>query len=78
VTHYMLDTNIISDLIKDPQGRAAQRIVNVGEDNICTSINIAAARPGGIRQTLPFPPSPRHRMELLPERSVDLCDPGSS
>lgn len=37
----MLDTNIISDLIKNPQGRAAQRIANVGEDNICTSIIVA-------------------------------------
>lgn len=37
----MLDTNIISDLIKNPQGRAAQRIAKVGEDNICTSIIVA-------------------------------------
>jgi len=38
----MLDTNIVSDLVKNPQGRAAQRIANVGEDNICTSIIVAA------------------------------------
>jgi tRNA(fMet)-specific endonuclease VapC len=38
----MLDTNIISDLIRDPQGRAAKRIAKVGEDNICTSIIVAA------------------------------------
>jgi len=38
----MLDTNIISDLIRNPQGRAARQIVNVGEDNICTSIIVAA------------------------------------
>jgi tRNA(fMet)-specific endonuclease VapC len=38
----MLDANIISDLIKNPQGRAAKRIANVGEDNICTSIIVAA------------------------------------
>jgi tRNA(fMet)-specific endonuclease VapC len=38
----MLDTNIISDLIRNPQGRAAKRIVKVGEDNICTSIIVAA------------------------------------
>jgi len=38
----MLDTNIISDLIKNPQGRAAKRIARVGEDNICTSIIVAA------------------------------------
>jgi tRNA(fMet)-specific endonuclease VapC len=38
----MLDTNIISDLIKNPQGKAAKRIAKAGEDNICTSIIVAA------------------------------------
>ena len=42
MTGYMLDTNIISDLIRHPQGRAARRIVRAGEDNICTSIIVAA------------------------------------
>jgi tRNA(fMet)-specific endonuclease VapC len=42
LTRYMLDTNIISDLIKNPQGKAAKRIAKVGEDNICTSIIVAA------------------------------------
>jgi tRNA(fMet)-specific endonuclease VapC len=39
----MLDTNIISDLVKNPQGRSAKRIAKVGEGNICTSIIVAAA-----------------------------------
>jgi tRNA(fMet)-specific endonuclease VapC len=38
----MLDTNIISDLIRNPQGRAAKRIAKVGEENICTSVIVAA------------------------------------
>jgi tRNA(fMet)-specific endonuclease VapC len=38
----MLDTNIISDLIRNPQGKAARRIGKVGEDNVCTSIIVAA------------------------------------
>jgi tRNA(fMet)-specific endonuclease VapC len=38
----MLDTNVISDLIRNPQGRAAKRIARVGEDNVCTSIIVAA------------------------------------
>ena len=42
MTRYMLDTNIISDLIRNPQGRAAKRIAKVGEDKICTSIIVAA------------------------------------
>jgi tRNA(fMet)-specific endonuclease VapC len=42
LTRYMLDTNIVSDLIRNPQGRAAKRIAKLGEDNICTSIIVAA------------------------------------
>lgn len=42
MTRYMLDTNIISDLIKNPQGNVANRIARVGEDNLCTSIVVAA------------------------------------
>jgi tRNA(fMet)-specific endonuclease VapC len=38
----MLDTNVISDLIKNPKGKAAKRIAPVGENNICTSIIVAA------------------------------------
>jgi tRNA(fMet)-specific endonuclease VapC len=38
----MLDTNIISDLIRNPQGKAAKRVAKVGEENICTSIIVAA------------------------------------
>lgn len=42
MTRYLLDTNIVSDLIRNPQGRAARRIVRAGEDSICTSIIVAA------------------------------------
>jgi tRNA(fMet)-specific endonuclease VapC len=42
VTRYLLDTNIISDLIRNPHGKAAKRVAKVGEDNICTSIIVAA------------------------------------
>jgi tRNA(fMet)-specific endonuclease VapC len=38
----MLDTNIVFDLITNPQGKAARRIIRAGEDNICTSIIVAA------------------------------------
>jgi tRNA(fMet)-specific endonuclease VapC len=42
LTRYLLDTNIISDLVRNPQGKAAMRINKVGEDNVCTSIIVAA------------------------------------
>jgi tRNA(fMet)-specific endonuclease VapC len=39
---YLLDTNIVSNLVRNPQGRVADRIKAVGEQNICTSIIVAA------------------------------------
>jgi tRNA(fMet)-specific endonuclease VapC len=39
---YLLDTNIVSDLIRNPQGSIAQHIRKVGEPQICTSIIVAA------------------------------------
>ncbi len=39
---YLLDTNILSDLIRHPQGTVAARIAAVGEDAVCTSIIVAA------------------------------------
>ena len=42
MTRYLLDTNIVSDLVRNPQGKAAQRIRKVGEAGVCTSIIVAA------------------------------------
>lgn len=39
---YLLDTNIVSNLIRDPGGRATQRIREVGESQVCTSVIVAA------------------------------------
>ncbi len=39
---YLLDTNIVSDLVRHPQGKVAQRIRKVGELEVCTSIIVAA------------------------------------
>ncbi len=39
---YLLDTNIVSDLVRNPQGLAAQRVAFVGDLNVCTSIVVAA------------------------------------
>jgi tRNA(fMet)-specific endonuclease VapC len=39
---YLLDTNVVSDLVRNPQGKVAQRIRKVGEDRVCTSIIVAA------------------------------------
>ena len=39
---YLLDTNILSDLVRNPQGMVAAKITKAGEDTICTSIIVAA------------------------------------
>lgn len=39
---YLLDTNVVSDLVRHPQGRAAAKIAELGEDAVATSIIVAA------------------------------------
>ena len=39
---YLLDTNIVSDLVRQPQGKVAAHIRKVGEAKVCTSILVAA------------------------------------
>lgn len=38
---YLLDTNILADLVRWPRGTVAERIAQVGEDAVCTSIIVA-------------------------------------
>ncbi len=39
---YLLDTNVVSDLVRHPQGRTAAKIAELGEDAVATSIIVAA------------------------------------
>jgi len=39
---YLLDTNIVSDLVRNPQGKVARQIRKMGEAQVCTSIIVAA------------------------------------
>ena len=39
---YMLDTNIVSDLVRNPAGKVAKKIRKVGVEAICVSIICAA------------------------------------
>lgn len=47
---YLLDTNILSDIIKNPQGTAAQHIRSLANDKIFTSIIVASELQFGIRK----------------------------
>jgi tRNA(fMet)-specific endonuclease VapC len=55
---YLLDTNVVSDLIRNPQGRVTEHIRRVNEAQVCTSIIVAAelrygaARKGSPRLTI--------------------------
>lgn len=54
MTGYLLDTNILSDLIRNPAGPAAARIAAVGEGAVATSIIVAAElRYGAARKGVP-------------------------
>ncbi len=39
---FLLDTNIVSDLVRHPQGRVAVKIAEIGEQQVATSIIVAA------------------------------------
>jgi tRNA(fMet)-specific endonuclease VapC len=47
---YLLDTNIVSDVVRNPQGNVARRIAKVGTSNVCTSIIVAAELRYGARK----------------------------
>ena len=40
--NYLLDTNVISDLIRNSQDQVARHITSIGETDICTSIVVIA------------------------------------
>jgi tRNA(fMet)-specific endonuclease VapC len=71
---YLLDTNILSDLVRHPQGLISQRIATVGEDRICTSIIVAcelrfgAAKSGSARLTNQL----ERILDVLPVLPLDL------
>jgi tRNA(fMet)-specific endonuclease VapC len=39
---YLFDTNVVSDLVRNPQGQVVGHIRRVGEAQVCTSIIVAA------------------------------------
>jgi tRNA(fMet)-specific endonuclease VapC len=51
---YLLDTNTVSDLVRNPQGKVTQQIRRVGEAQVCTSIIVTAElRYGATKKGLP-------------------------
>ena len=70
---YMLDTNIVSDIIRNPRGRAATRAQQVGEDHIFLSIVVASELRFGIAKR-PSPMFAKRVDELFEKFSVLALD----
>lgn len=76
---YLLDTNILSDLLRNPGGPAARRLAVVGDSAVCTSIVVAcelrygAAKKGSSRLTERVE-ALLASLEILPlEKDCDRC-----
>ena len=50
MTTWLLDTNIISDLMRHPEGIVAKRIAEIGDANVVTSIVVAAELRFGVER----------------------------
>jgi tRNA(fMet)-specific endonuclease VapC len=48
---YLLDTNIISELMRHPDGRVANRIEQIGSERVCISIVVVAELRYGIAKS---------------------------
>jgi tRNA(fMet)-specific endonuclease VapC len=48
---FMLDTNVISDLIKDPMGKVARQLETEGESSVCSSIIVASELRYGVAKS---------------------------
>lgn len=76
---YLLDTNNLSDLVRNPHGEVAKRIAEAGEETICTSIIVAAELRFGAAKSNSVKLADRvdlilSALEILPlEQPADRC-----
>lgn len=79
---YLLDTNILSDLVRNPRGLIAHRIETVGEATVCTSLVVSAelrfgARKKGSRRLSLQLEAVLSALDILPlEAPIDECYAG--
>jgi len=48
---FMLDTNVISDVIRDPMGKVAKQLELEGESSVCSSIIVASELRYGVAKS---------------------------
>jgi len=70
LTRYLLDTNVLSDIARNPLGAARIRLVQVGEGEVCTSIIVAAELRFGLEKRGSAPL--RHAVEGVLKRMAVL------
>lgn len=68
---YLFDTNVLSALIKQPAGALAQRVAQLGGDQLCTSIVVACelrygAAKKGSRRLIAIVNELLSRLDVLP------------
>ena len=72
---YLLDTNIVSDLIRNPKGAASRRLRLVGIDQACVSIVVAAELHYGAEEKGPLSLTKRIEEFLESIRILPLNEP---
>ncbi len=76
---FLLDTNILSDLVRHPQGAIASKIAAAGERSVCTNIIVAAelrygAKKSGAKKLADRIDLILSALEILPlETPTDRC-----
>jgi len=68
MTRFLLDTNTVSALVKDPTGPAAQRAMAADGDDLFTNVVIASEIAYGFHRR------PGRRTDLLQAQWVALCE----
>ena len=72
---YLLDANIISDLVRNPSGQVADNIRRVGEQNIFTSIIVTAELRFGVAKKVLLPHTEQLRIVLGGIETVAFDEP---
>jgi tRNA(fMet)-specific endonuclease VapC len=75
LTSYLLDTNIVSDLMRNPRGVAAARVDAIDDESICTSIVVAAELRFGVALSSSVRLKTRLETVLAPMKIMPLDSP---
>jgi tRNA(fMet)-specific endonuclease VapC len=75
MNRYLLDANTISDLVHEPDGKIALRVLRTGIDRLCTSIIVAAEQEYGAAKSRSRRTAQRLRDVFATIEVVPFTDP---